>query len=207
MLSIILHISQLLSLLPPYPTSSFLTRFFSSSSNRMLSKPSRRQHLSLQTTLLFCPLKTIAGLCTTSNKQGCYCIIILPLLLISYRCSVWTQCIVYLCLSVTSKPQQYKMAKYCEEIFGDFLLKQPLENYPVNTFGFIMSQSLPNMHGSYLYLSVCCCSLWQIESGRPLPSPNDLKRKILIKNKRLKPEVEQSTYTTQPVDFFNLCSL
>uniref|UniRef100_A0A674NTJ3 1-phosphatidylinositol 4,5-bisphosphate phosphodiesterase n=1 Tax=Takifugu rubripes TaxID=31033 RepID=A0A674NTJ3_TAKRU len=59
-----------------------------------------------------------------------------------------------------SKPQQYKMAKYCEEIFGELLLKQPLENFP-------------------------------IESGRPLPSPNDLKRKILIKNKRLKPEVEQ----------------
>nr|XP_057913830.1 1-phosphatidylinositol 4,5-bisphosphate phosphodiesterase beta-4-like isoform X2 [Doryrhamphus excisus] len=58
------------------------------------------------------------------------------------------------------KPQQYKMAKYCEEIFGDFLLKQPLDNFP-------------------------------IESGRPLPSPNDLRRKILIKNKRLKPEVEQ----------------
>ncbi|KAM6992734.1 1-phosphatidylinositol 4,5-bisphosphate phosphodiesterase beta-4 isoform 1-T1 [Tautogolabrus adspersus] len=59
-----------------------------------------------------------------------------------------------------SKPQQYKMAKYCEETFGDLLLKQPLENFP-------------------------------IEPGRPLPSPNDLKRKILIKNKRLKPEVEQ----------------
>ncbi|KAM9778639.1 1-phosphatidylinositol 4,5-bisphosphate phosphodiesterase beta-4-like [Syngnathus typhle] len=59
-----------------------------------------------------------------------------------------------------SKPQQYKMAKYCEEIFGEFLQKQPLDNFP-------------------------------IESGRPLPSPNDLKRKILIKNKRLKPEVEQ----------------
>ncbi|XP_077443256.1 1-phosphatidylinositol 4,5-bisphosphate phosphodiesterase beta-4 isoform X1 [Stigmatopora argus] len=59
-----------------------------------------------------------------------------------------------------SKPQQFKMAKYCEEIFGDFLQRQPLENFP-------------------------------IESGRPLPSPNDLRRKILIKNKRLKPEVEQ----------------
>uniref|UniRef100_A0A6Q2Y1K1 1-phosphatidylinositol 4,5-bisphosphate phosphodiesterase n=1 Tax=Esox lucius TaxID=8010 RepID=A0A6Q2Y1K1_ESOLU len=59
-----------------------------------------------------------------------------------------------------SKPQQYKMARYCEEIFGDYLLKQPLEGFP-------------------------------IEPGRPLPSPNDLKRKILIKNKRLKPEVEQ----------------
>ncbi len=44
-------------------------------------------------------------------------------------------------------------------------------------------------------------SLWQIESGRQLPSPNDLKRKILIKNKRLKPEVEQSMYKTQPVKF------
>ncbi|XP_056150712.1 1-phosphatidylinositol 4,5-bisphosphate phosphodiesterase beta-4-like [Lampris incognitus] len=59
-----------------------------------------------------------------------------------------------------SKPQQYKMAKYCEEIFGDLLLRQPLEGFP-------------------------------IEAGRPLPSPTDLKRKILIKNKRLKPEVEQ----------------
>ncbi|XP_051510552.1 1-phosphatidylinositol 4,5-bisphosphate phosphodiesterase beta-4-like isoform X2 [Myxocyprinus asiaticus] len=59
-----------------------------------------------------------------------------------------------------SKLQQYKMAKYCEEIFGDLLLKHPLEGFP-------------------------------IEAGQPLPSPNDLKRKILIKNKRLKPEVEQ----------------
>uniref|UniRef100_A0A9J8BHE5 1-phosphatidylinositol 4,5-bisphosphate phosphodiesterase n=1 Tax=Cyprinus carpio carpio TaxID=630221 RepID=A0A9J8BHE5_CYPCA len=59
-----------------------------------------------------------------------------------------------------SKTQQYKMAKYCEEIFGELLLKQPLEGFP-------------------------------IEAGQPLPSPNDLKRKILIKNKRLKPEVEQ----------------
>uniref|UniRef100_A0A8C7JNK3 Phosphoinositide phospholipase C n=1 Tax=Oncorhynchus kisutch TaxID=8019 RepID=A0A8C7JNK3_ONCKI len=59
-----------------------------------------------------------------------------------------------------SKPQQYKMARYCEEIFGDYLLRHPLEGYTV-------------------------------EAGRPLPSPIDLKRKILIKNKRLKPEVEQ----------------
>uniref|UniRef100_A0A8D2KZC3 1-phosphatidylinositol 4,5-bisphosphate phosphodiesterase n=1 Tax=Varanus komodoensis TaxID=61221 RepID=A0A8D2KZC3_VARKO len=59
-----------------------------------------------------------------------------------------------------SKYQQYKMSKYCEDIFGDLLLKQPLEGHP-------------------------------LEPGRPLPSPNDLKRKILIKNKRLKPEVEK----------------
>ena len=39
----------------------------------------------------------------------------------------------------------------------------------------------------------------QMEPGRPLPSPNELKRKILIKNKRLKPEVEQSMYTANYV--------
>lgn len=44
------------------------------------------------------------------------------------------------------------------------------------------------------YINVQLFSLCQIESARPLPSPNDLKRKILIKNKRLKPEVEQSKY-------------
>uniref|UniRef100_A0A8C1UB86 1-phosphatidylinositol 4,5-bisphosphate phosphodiesterase n=1 Tax=Cyprinus carpio TaxID=7962 RepID=A0A8C1UB86_CYPCA len=64
-----------------------------------------------------------------------------------------------------SKTQQYKMAKYCEEIFGELLLKQPLEGFPTR----------PAL----------------IEAGQPLPSPNDIKRKILIKNKRLKPEVEQ----------------
>lgn len=59
-----------------------------------------------------------------------------------------------------SKYQQYKMSKYCEEIFGDLLLKQPLETHP-------------------------------LDPGKSLPSPNDLKRKILIKNKRLKAEVEK----------------
>ncbi|KAL3872742.1 hypothetical protein ACJMK2_035946 [Sinanodonta woodiana] len=59
-----------------------------------------------------------------------------------------------------SKFQQYKMAKYCEDILGDFLLKQSLESYP-------------------------------LEPGVPLPSPKDLKKKIFIKNKRLKPEVEK----------------
>lgn len=32
----------------------------------------------------------------------------------------------------------------------------------------------------------------QLEPGSPLPPPSALKRKILIKNKRLKPEVEKA---------------
>ncbi|CAK9818631.1 1-phosphatidylinositol 4,5-bisphosphate phosphodiesterase [Anthophora plagiata] len=56
--------------------------------------------------------------------------------------------------------QQYKLAKYCDEILGDLLLKEPLKDYP-------------------------------LEPGHPLPPPSALKRKILIKNKRLKPEVEK----------------
>lgn len=59
-----------------------------------------------------------------------------------------------------SKFQQYKMSRYCEEILGDLLLKQPLPENP-------------------------------LEPGAALPTPNQLKRKILIKNKRLKPEVEK----------------
>ncbi|XP_018331606.1 1-phosphatidylinositol 4,5-bisphosphate phosphodiesterase isoform X1 [Agrilus planipennis] len=58
------------------------------------------------------------------------------------------------------KAQQYKLAKYCDEIFGDLLLKEPLPDYP-------------------------------LEPGAPLPPPCLLKRKIMIKNKRLKPEVEK----------------
>lgn len=34
-------------------------------------------------------------------------------------------------------------------------------------------------------------ALYQLEPGSLLPPPNALKRKILIKNKRLKPEVEK----------------
>lgn len=58
------------------------------------------------------------------------------------------------------KSQQYKLAKYCDEIFGDLLLKESLPDYP-------------------------------LEPGAPLPPPCLLKRKILIKNKRLKPEAEK----------------
>lgn len=58
------------------------------------------------------------------------------------------------------KSQQYKLAKYCDEIFGDLLLKEQLPEY-------------------------------LLEPGVPLPPPSALKKKILIKNKRLKSEVEK----------------
>ena len=31
------------------------------------------------------------------------------------------------------KKQQYKLAKYCEEMFGDFLIKEPLFDSPVRS--------------------------------------------------------------------------
>lgn len=31
-----------------------------------------------------------------------------------------------------SKKQQYKLAKYCDEILGDLLLKEPLKEFPVS---------------------------------------------------------------------------
>ncbi|XP_068219882.1 1-phosphatidylinositol 4,5-bisphosphate phosphodiesterase isoform X2 [Palaemon carinicauda] len=58
------------------------------------------------------------------------------------------------------KKQQYKLAKYCDDYFGDLLMKEPLPDYP-------------------------------LVPGSALPPPSLLKRKILIKNKRLKPEVEK----------------
>ncbi|KPU77402.1 uncharacterized protein Dana_GF19456, isoform B [Drosophila ananassae] len=59
-----------------------------------------------------------------------------------------------------NRAQQYKLAKYCDDFFGDLLLKEPLADHP-------------------------------LDPGLPLPPPCKLKRKILIKNKRMKPEVEK----------------
>ncbi|XP_061546334.1 LOW QUALITY PROTEIN: 1-phosphatidylinositol 4,5-bisphosphate phosphodiesterase beta-1-like [Phycodurus eques] len=54
---------------------------------------------------------------------------------------------------VDSLKQQAKMAEYCRSIFGEALLIDPLDKYP-------------------------------LESGTPLPSPQELMGKILIKNKK-----------------------
>ncbi|XP_061407592.1 1-phosphatidylinositol 4,5-bisphosphate phosphodiesterase beta-1-like isoform X2 [Lethenteron reissneri] len=56
---------------------------------------------------------------------------------------------------VDSPKQQAKMAEYCRLMFGDALLVDVLDKYP-------------------------------LESGVPLPSPEELKGKILIKNKKKK---------------------
>uniref|UniRef100_A0A8C9VAF7 Phosphoinositide phospholipase C n=1 Tax=Scleropages formosus TaxID=113540 RepID=A0A8C9VAF7_SCLFO len=58
---------------------------------------------------------------------------------------------------VDSPKQQAKMAEYCRSIFGDALLTEPLEKYP-------------------------------LEPGMPLPSPQELMGKILIKNKKNSPK-------------------
>ncbi|XP_014861577.1 PREDICTED: 1-phosphatidylinositol 4,5-bisphosphate phosphodiesterase beta-3-like isoform X1 [Poecilia mexicana] len=62
---------------------------------------------------------------------------------------------------VDSPKQQAKMAEYCRTIFGDALLIDPLDKYP-------------------------------LEQDSPLPSPQDLLGKILIKNKK-KPHLEKTT--------------
>uniref|UniRef100_G3WJX4 1-phosphatidylinositol 4,5-bisphosphate phosphodiesterase n=1 Tax=Sarcophilus harrisii TaxID=9305 RepID=G3WJX4_SARHA len=54
---------------------------------------------------------------------------------------------------VDSPRQQAKMAEYCRTIFGDMLLTEPLDKFP-------------------------------LKPGIPLPSPQDLLGKILIKNKK-----------------------
>ncbi|KAM6226122.1 LOW QUALITY PROTEIN: 1-phosphatidylinositol 4,5-bisphosphate phosphodiesterase beta-3-like, partial [Porphyrio hochstetteri] len=57
---------------------------------------------------------------------------------------------------VDSAKQQAKMAEYCRSIFGDALLIEPLEKYP-------------------------------LEPGVPLPSPQELLGRILVKNKKRHP--------------------
>uniref|UniRef100_A0A8C4HDL6 Phosphoinositide phospholipase C n=1 Tax=Dicentrarchus labrax TaxID=13489 RepID=A0A8C4HDL6_DICLA len=76
---------------------------------------------------------------------------------------------------VDSLKQQAKMAEYCQSIFGEALLIDPLDKYP-------------------------------LESGVPLPSPQELMGKILIKNKKShKPSNNTDTkrLTDQPANQSN----
>jgi hypothetical protein len=108
-----------------------------------------------------CHLKITAGNYVVSDYVHSPSVFINVLVVITFRFHSCVHCSVVLWHCVRSKFQQYKLAKYCEEIFGDMLLKKPLDSHP-------------------------------LEPGVPLPSPNQLKRKILIKNKRLKADVEKS---------------
>ncbi|XP_062858323.1 1-phosphatidylinositol 4,5-bisphosphate phosphodiesterase beta-1 isoform X2 [Trichomycterus rosablanca] len=76
---------------------------------------------------------------------------------------------------VDSPKQQAKMAEYCRSIFGDALLIEPLEKYP-------------------------------LETGICLPSPMDLKGKILIKNKKNSQKEEGSTKKKLCEQTSNTCS-
>lgn len=76
---------------------------------------------------------------------------------------------------VDSLKQQAKMAEYCRSIFGEALLIDPLDKYP-------------------------------LESGVPLPSPQELMGKILIKNKKShKPSnnTDNKRLTDQPANQSN----
>ena len=44
-----------------------------------------------------------------------------------------------LCFSLL---QQRKLAEYCTEIFGDMLLHQPLESWPVRIFDFFVKEKV-----------------------------------------------------------------
>ncbi|XP_068183152.1 1-phosphatidylinositol 4,5-bisphosphate phosphodiesterase beta-1 [Antennarius striatus] len=76
---------------------------------------------------------------------------------------------------VDSLKQQAKMAEYCRSIFGEALLIDPLDKYP-------------------------------LESGVPLPSPQELMGRILIKNKKShKPSnnIDTKRLTDQPTNQSN----
>lgn len=42
------------------------------------------------------------------------------------------------------------MSKYCEDIFGDLLLKQPLETHPVRVFQLLCLNILVEMFGNLM---------------------------------------------------------
>lgn len=101
------------------------------------------------------------------------------------------------------KSQQYKLAKYCEIYFGDMLLKDPLPENAVRflrhlQFFFSLLHEFCPFQGLLIKLlwltskNVYFLTKMKLEKGVPLPSPNQLKRKILIKNKRLEKDVEKT---------------
>ena len=88
----------------------------------------------------------------------------------------------------------------------DIVLREPLLSSPAVQNGQILRRDLrrPSSQGThpgitrefnankfYFRRSTALTRMMQLDVGVPLPSPHQLKRKILIKNKRLKPEIEK----------------
>lgn len=89
--------------------------------------------------------------------------------------------------SVRAK-QQAKMAEYCRSIFGDALLIDPLEKYPVITISPLINPILKHLRGPrmkiWFYIDIIRHSFAQLEQGQLLPSPQEMLGKILVKNKK-----------------------
>ena len=83
--------------------------------------------------------------------------------------------------------QQLKMATYFEEILGDMLLK-------VNPFSLSVLEAtcffIPAIYPLILLKDFLPSN--PMKKGVAMPSPNQLKRKILLKHKRLKMDVEKT---------------
>lgn len=71
------------------------------------------------------------------------------------------------------------MAEYCRSIFGEALLIDPLDKYAVS-----INLQVPSRSPSGLLTQQPNSLRPQLESGVPLPSPQELMGKILIKNKK-----------------------
>uniref|UniRef100_A0A673BEU1 1-phosphatidylinositol 4,5-bisphosphate phosphodiesterase n=1 Tax=Sphaeramia orbicularis TaxID=375764 RepID=A0A673BEU1_9TELE len=83
-----------------------------------------------------------------------------------------------------SKPQQYKMAKYCEEIFGDLLLKQPLENYPIE-----QGRALPSPNDLKLK-GECVCHTEQLEAFKKHMEAGETNTPAIIMGEENEDETE-----------------
>ncbi|GLH02475.1 1-phosphatidylinositol 4,5-bisphosphate phosphodiesterase [Gryllus bimaculatus] len=70
-----------------------------------------------------------------------------------------------------TRPQQQRMAQLMEEALGPLLLREPLPEFPCGVWSGVASQ---------------------LKAGVELPSPWALRRKVLVKNKRLKPDEERA---------------
>jgi len=53
-----------------------------------------------------------------------------------------------------NRAQQYKLAKYCDDFFGDLLLKEPLSDHPVSRRGPPIPNPYPNQILYTIYTTI-----------------------------------------------------